>query len=146
MTCNSAQLVEKLSGRQADVGRGAVVRQIHWNPRRPDVERPSHRLSSSQRHLSSKEPRGKCHRKRKKTRNLSVTCTRMHAISNSRCQKARFYFGEGAIMEKSFLAADGLPHRLHRLQEENREIAPTTLEPIQISCKAEMFCLRRAPG
>lgn len=63
------------------------------------------------------------------------------AISNSRCKK-RGFISERDRKWRRVLAAAGLPHRLGRLQEEDEEIAPN--KRIQISCKAEMFRLRRA--
>lgn len=56
-----------------------------WWKCSPAAGHPPNWLSSSQRHLSSKEPRGKCWKK-EKDHNRFSTCWWMHATSNTRCQ------------------------------------------------------------
>lgn len=68
----------------------------------PDMKHPPCWLSSSQRHLSAKEPRRECWKHKKNNSNLFSTCTWMHELSNSRCDVLFYAEGKGLIW--SFLA------------------------------------------
>lgn len=97
----------KAFGHKAKVGRSLTN---HLNPS-PGHETPTI-PSSLQRHLSLKEPWGKCWKKRKYY--LFSTCWRMHVIWNSRCQTnvlftTNVYGGRrGQYGEAFWLGAAGL--------------------------------------
>lgn len=116
---------------------------------------PPNWLSSSQRHLSSKEGRGKCWKK-ERDYNLFSTCRCMQAISNSRCQSNVLFAinaygerGKGGDMERRFgwllLDCDCCTgQEALRMQHRKRGTSLIILEWTEISCKAEMLCLGQA--
>jgi len=115
------------------------------------MKHPPHWLSSFQRHLSSKEPRGKCWKKK----NKKIIICFPHADECMQFQipdvKEMFYLlwmrmqWEGGDMERSFgrllLNCDCCIRRASWLQHRKRGTTLIILEWTEISCKAEMLCL-----